>query len=60
MQLILLRYLIIPLIVAFEVAGICYFYPICKDSFFKLVLFFIGVFTIHEIYRLLVNYCLTT
>ena len=59
MQVILLKYLVIPIIVGLEVIGIAHFYPIYKDSFWKSLLFFIVVFTIHEIYRLLVNYCST-
>ena len=55
----ILKYLIIPLMVGLEVSGISYYYPICKDTFWKLVVLLIIVFAIHELYRFIINYCET-
>lgn len=59
MQLILLKYLLIPFMVAGEVTGILYFYPKCENSFWKLFLLFLGVFILHDTYRFIKNYCST-
>ena len=48
---IFLNYIIIPIIVAMEVIGVSKLYPLCKDSPWKLLLLYIGVYITYEIYR---------
>ena len=51
-----LNYIVIPIIVAIEVMGVSELYPLCKDSLWKLVLLYIGVYFTYEIYRVIKNY----
>lgn len=51
-----LNYVVIPIIVAIEVVGVSKLHPICKDSFWKLILLYLGVYLTYEIYRLIKNY----
>ena len=51
-----LNYIILPIIVVIEVIGISKLYPICEDSIWKLVILYIGVYFVHEIYRAIKNY----
>ena len=53
---IFLNYIIIPIIVAIEVIGVSELYPLCKDSPWKLLLLYIGVYITYEIYRIIKNY----
>lgn len=46
-----LNYIVVPVMVAIEVIGVSEFYPLCKDSLWKLILLYIGLYIIHEIYR---------
>ena len=48
---IFLNYIIIPIMVAVEVIGVSKLYPFCKDSFWKLLLLYNGVYITYEIYR---------
>lgn len=50
-----LNYIIIPIIVAIEVVGVSELYPICKDSIWKLLLLYFGVYFTYEIYRIIKN-----
>lgn len=52
----ILNYIVIPIMIAFEVIGVYKFYPICKDSFWKLLLLFLGVYITYDIYRSIKNY----
>lgn len=53
---IFLNYVIIPIIVAMEVIGVSKLYPFCKDSLWKLLLLYTGVYITYEIYRVIKNY----
>ena len=48
---IFLNYIIIPIMVAIEVIGVSELYPICKNSLWKLILLYLGVFITYDIYR---------
>jgi len=50
-----LRFIVIPFIVAAEVIGVSKLYPICKDSLWKLMLLYLGVYITYEIYRGITN-----
>ncbi len=51
-----LNYVVLPIIVVIEVTGIAELYPVCKDSIWKLVILYAGVYFVHEIYRAIKNY----
>lgn len=51
-----LNYIIIPIIVVIEVIGVSELYPLCKDSLWKLLLLYSGVYITYEIYRIIRNY----
>lgn len=53
---IFLNYIVIPIIVAIEVIGVSELYPLCKDSIWKLLILYFGVYATYEIYRLIKNY----
>ena len=53
---IFLYYIVIPIIVAIEVIGVSELYPLCKDSIWKLILLYFGVYFTYEIYRIIKNY----
>jgi hypothetical protein len=53
---IFLNYIVIPIIVAAEVIGVSKLYPLYKDSFWKLLLLYFGVYITYEIYRAIKNY----
>ncbi len=57
MKNIILKYLIIPILVAFEVVGVAKLYPHCENSFWKLILLYIGVYFTYDLYRWIKNYC---
>ena len=44
-----LNYIVIPIIVAAEVIGVSELYPLCKGSFWKLILLYFGVYITYEI-----------
>lgn len=48
-----LNYIIIPIIVVIEVIGVSELYPLCKDSLWKLLLLYSGVYITYEIYRII-------
>ena len=50
-----LRFIVIPFIVAAEVIGVSKLYPVCKDSLWKLMLLYLGVYITYEIYRGITN-----
>ncbi len=52
---IFLNYIVIPLMVAVEVVGVSKLYPICKNSIWKLILLYLGVYITYEIYRGITN-----
>jgi hypothetical protein len=54
---IFLNYIVIPIIVAIEVIGVSELYPLCKDSIWKLLILYFGVYATYEIYRSIKNYC---
>ena len=54
---IVLKYLIIPIIVVIEVMGVGNLYPLCKNSFWSLLLLYFGVYATYDIYRWIKNYC---
>lgn len=51
-----LNFIIIPIIIAIEVMGVYELYPLCKDSFWKLLLLYFGVYCTYDIYRVIRNY----
>jgi hypothetical protein len=53
---IFLNYIVIPIIVVIEVIGVSELYPLCKDSIWKLLILYFGVYATYEIYRLIKNY----
>ena len=53
---IFLNYIIIPIIVTIEVIGVSELYPICKNSIWKLMFLYLGVYVTYEIYRVIKNY----
>ena len=55
----ILKYLVIPILVALEIIGIAYYYPIYKDTFWKSLILVIIVFAMHDVYRHIMNYCET-
>ena len=48
---IFLNYIVIPIMVVIEVVGVSELYPICKDSIWKLILLYLGVYMTYDIYR---------
>jgi len=48
---IFLNYIVIPIIVAIQVVGVSELYPLCKDSLWKLLFLYIGVYITYELYR---------
>ena len=50
-----LNYVVIPIIIAIEVVGVSKLYPICENSLWKLILLYLGVYTTHDIYRIIRN-----
>lgn len=52
----LLRYVVIPIMVAIEVISVSDLYPICKDSFLRLLLLYFGVYATYDAYRVIKNY----
>jgi len=50
------RFIGLPTIVALEVIGVSKLYPVCENSFWKLSILYLGVYTTYELYRLIVNY----
>ena len=48
---IFLNYIVIPIMVVIEVVGVSELYPICKDSIWKLILLYLGVYITYDIYR---------
>ena len=50
-----LNYIVVPIMVAIEVMGVSKFYPLCKDSLWKLLLLYIGVYITYEIYIIIKN-----
>ena len=53
----ILKYLIIPVLVAFEVVGVAKLYPYCEHSFYNLILLYMGVYITYDLYRWIMNYC---
>ena len=51
-----LNYIVIPIMVAWEVMGVSEVYPLCKDSIWKLLLLYTGVYFTYEIYRSIKNF----
>ena len=51
-----LNFIVIPIIVALEVVGVSELYPICKNSIWKLCLFYLGVYITYDIYHNIKNY----
>ena len=51
-----LNYVVIPIVVAIEVIGVSKLYSLCKDSIWKLILLYLGVYITYEIYRGIKNY----
>ena len=47
---IFLNYIVIPIMVVIEVVGVSELYPICKDSIWKLLLLYLGVYMTYDIY----------
>jgi hypothetical protein len=54
---ILLKYLVIPVMVALEVVGVSILYPLWKDSYIKLFLLYVGVYATYDLYRYIKNWC---
>lgn len=54
---IFLNYIAISIIVVTEVIGVSELFPLCKDSIWKLILFYFGVYCTYDIYRVIRNYC---
>lgn len=52
----LLRHVVIPIMVAIEVVSVSDLYPICKDSFLRLLLLYFGVYATYDAYRVIKNY----
>lgn len=52
----LLRFVVVPFIVVAEVIGVSELYPVCKDSFWKLLLLYFGVYATYDAYRVIKNY----
>lgn len=50
-----LKFIVIPVIVAIEVIGVSKLYPICENSLWKLILLYSGVYITYEIYRVITN-----
>ena len=50
------EFVVLPIIVALEVIGVSRLYPVCENSFWKLIILYTGVYTTYELYRLIVNY----
>lgn len=52
---IFLNYVVIPIVVAAEVIGVSELYPLCKNSIWKLMLLYFGVYITYEVYRGITN-----
>jgi hypothetical protein len=50
-----LNFIVIPIMVVIEVIGVSELYPLCKDSIWKLILLYFGVYFTYEIYRIVKN-----
>lgn len=49
-------FIFIPIIIWIEVIYILTLFPVCEDSFWKSILFYLGIYTAHELYRFIINY----
>jgi len=54
---ILLKYFVIPVMVALEVIGVSILYPIWEKSLFKLLILYVGVYATYDLYRYIKNWC---
>jgi hypothetical protein len=52
---IFLNFIVIPIIVAIEVVGVSKLYPYCEDSFWKILILYLGVYFTYDIYRIIKN-----
>ena len=52
----LLSFVLVPFIVVAEVVGVSELYPVCKGSFWKLLLLYFGVYFTYDVYRKIKNY----
>lgn len=50
-----LNYIVIPIMIAIEVVGVSELYPICENSFWKLLFLYFGVYFTYEVYRIIKN-----
>ncbi len=50
-----LNYIVVPIMLAVEVVGVSELYPICKDSIWKTLLLYCGVYFTYDVYRIIKN-----